>query len=154
MNEIITLLEIQDFVWISGALAIVITSVVQACSKRYDPWLYILEKIGDAMNKKLIEKTNDLEKKVDKLEDQFKVREKKDECNKAKASRRRILRFADEIRLGHNHSQEFFNEVLNDIKTYQEYCDNNPEFENDKAVISIELIEETYKKCLQKNSFL
>lgn len=154
MQQLITLLEVQDLIWITGVGIIVLVSLVQALSKKYSPWSWLLEQFGEAVNKKVIEGQERLEKKVDILESRMEENEKNDKRAKAKAARRRILRFADEVRLDQKHSQEFFNEVLTDIKTYQNYCKCNPTFENDKATVSIEIIEEVYKKCLKENSFL
>ena len=106
------------------------------------------------MNKEMLDNQDRLEKKVDKLKDRLEKNEANDEKNRAIGARRRILRFADEMRKNERHSNEFFNEVLNDIKAYKLYCDKHPEFENDKAHISIEIIEEVYKKCIQEDSFL
>ena len=65
MKDILSLVQLQDFMWIIGLLVIVITSLVQALSKRYNPWLWLLEKLGDAMNKKMLINQDCLEKKVD-----------------------------------------------------------------------------------------
>ena len=154
MQDIIPLMQLQDFMWIIGLLVIVITSLVQALSKRYNPWLWLLEKLGDAMNKKMLINQDCLEKKVDSLQYRLEKNEKEDAMNRAYGARRRILRFSDEMRKNERHSLEFFNEVLNDIKIYKDYCDKNPDFENDKAVISMEIIEEKYKKCLKEDDFL
>lgn len=150
----LSLLQLKDFMWISGLGVIIVVSLIQALSKQHDPWLWLLEKLGETMNKKMLNNQERLEKKIDKLESRLEENEKEDAMNKAYGSRRRILRFADEMRKNERHSLEFFNEVLNDIKTYKDYCDKNPNFENDKAVISIEIIEEKYKKCLKNDDFL
>lgn len=154
MQDIIPLLQLKDVVWVSGIGAIIVVSLVQALSQRYKPWLWLLEKLGEAMNKKMLDNQDRLEKKVDCLQDRLEQNEEEDAMNRAYGSRRRILRFADEMRKNERHSLEFFNEVLNDIKIYKDYCDKNPDFENDKAVISIEIIEERYKKCLKEDDFL
>lgn len=153
-SNIVSLLQLKDVVWVSGIGAIIVVSLVQALSQRYKPWLWLLEKLGEAMNKEMLDNQDRLEKKVDKLKDRLEKNEANDEKNRAIGARRRILRFADEIRKNERHSHEFFNEVLNDIKAYKLYCDKHPEFENDKAIISIEIIEEVYKKCIQEDSFL
>lgn len=154
MKDILHLMQLQDFMWITGLLIIIVISLVQALSKRYNPWLWLLEKLGEATNKKMLTNQDRLEKKVDSLQDRLEENEKEDAMNRAYGSRRRILRFADEMRKNERHSLEFFNEVLSDIKTYKDYCDKNPDFENDKAVISIEIIEERYRKCLKEDDFL
>ena len=72
----------------------------------------------------------------------------------AKASRRRIINAADEIRREIKHSEEWFNEVLDDIHVYEVYCQDHPKYQNAKAKLSIEYINETWKKLMEKNAFL
>ena len=74
--------------------------------------------------------------------------------DKAYDARRRILQFADEIRRGIRHSLEHFNDILDDITYYTKYCDEHPSFQNDKAVRSIQRIEEVYDECMRNNDFL
>ena len=72
----------------------------------------------------------------------------------AKDARIRILRFSDECRNKIEHSEEHFINVLDDIKTYTDYCETHPQFENGRTVSAEELIQEIYNKCLRENSFL
>ncbi len=74
--------------------------------------------------------------------------------DKAYEARRRILEFADEIRRGIKHSLEHFNDILDDITYYTTYCNDHPKFQNDKAVRSIQRIEEVYDECMRNNDFL
>lgn len=154
MKDLLSVLQLQDVVWVVGVMCIIVISLIQALSKKHDPWLWLLEKFGEAINKKVIDKQNAMEGKIDKLQKEINQNKELDAINKTNAARRRILRFSDEVRLNKKHSLEVFNEVLNDIKMYQDYCRKHPSFKNDKAVISIELIEEVYKTCLKDNSFL
>lgn len=77
-----------------------------------------------------------------------------DARDKAKRMRGRILRFADELLQGERHSQEHFNEILEDITEYNRYCATHPDFPNDKAAISIGHIENVYRARLENNDFL
>lgn len=69
-------------------------------------------------------------------------------------SRYRILRFNDEILHDEKHTKEHFDQILDDITRYEKYCDEHPEYENNKAVLAIENIERVYKKCSDENLFL
>lgn len=73
---------------------------------------------------------------------------------KALDARRRILSCADECRRHIKHSEEFFNNVLEDVGYYKNYCDTHPSFENEKAVIAIDVVENVYKRCIETNDFL
>ena len=72
----------------------------------------------------------------------------------ADGCRTRILRFADELRRDVKHSEEFFNQILDDISDYERYCTEHPEYKNSKAVNAIAEIDKVYQKCMEKNSFL
>lgn len=97
----------------------------------------------------------DLLKAIEDLKARILKNEATQEEREAKQSRRRILRAADEIRNGMTHSQEFFDDVLEDIDNYKKYTKMHEDtFINGKAQAAIELIEKTYRTCLEKNNFL
>ena len=66
----------------------------------------------------------------------------------------RILRFGDEIIHGDKHSKDSFDQVLEDIDSYELYCREHPEFKNNKTVITTKAIKSNYKEGLEKNDFL
>ncbi|MEI4872652.1 hypothetical protein Q8G47_28405, partial [Klebsiella pneumoniae] len=66
----------------------------------------------------------------------------------------RILRASDELRLGIEHSHEYFKDILDDISFYNNFCDQHHDFKNMQAVAAIEFVTETYQKCLKENKFL
>lgn len=74
--------------------------------------------------------------------------------NKAMSYRYRILRFDDEIRHGTKHSKEHFDQIIEDVDAYEKYCDKHPDYENNKAVLAIENIKTTYKRCASEHTFL
>lgn len=92
-------------------------------------------------------KVEELDKKIDTFEKEIR------ETN-AITCRIRILRFGDEVRMGVKHSQENFDNVLADIRSYKQYCDEHSEFENDKTVMTTQVILDNYRKRLEKNDFL
>lgn len=148
------LLDLQTVTWLAGVLCVVTTTLIQKLSTKYKPWTWLAEQFGKAANKEMVDKIDTLSKKVESLEEHDKEQDKQLNEERAKAARRRILRCADEIRSKIRHSQEFFNDVLDDISFYKKYCKENPKFENEKAVIAIKLIEETYEKCHKEDDFL
>ncbi|MBQ7278884.1 MAG: hypothetical protein IJR17_06775 [Clostridia bacterium] len=72
----------------------------------------------------------------------------------AKQARRRIIEFADECRRTMKHSEEHFENVLEDIDAYRRYCTNTPAFENSKAVASTKFILDCYDKAKRTNDFI
>lgn len=154
MSSILSILDLQGITWLAGVATVIVTTLVQNFSDKYKPWTWLAEQFGKAANKEIIDRLDNVEKKIINIEERDSEQDKKVEEERAKAARRRILRFADEIRSKVRHSKEFFDDVLADISFYKNYCKENPKFENEKAVMAIELIEETYKKCLRENDFL
>ena len=98
---------------------------------------------------------NKLSKKirVDELLEEFNKLNYKVDCNKADTCRARILRFNGEIKRQVHHDEEEFNDVLEAIDVYEDFCRNNPNYPNNKAVFAIENIKNTYKKAYSNNDF-
>ena len=75
------------------------------------------------------------------------------DTNEAKAARRRILHFNDELLCNMRHSKEAFDDVLADIDTYAQYCDDHPDFPNNRTQMAESNIKSCYQKCLQDHDF-
>ena len=73
--------------------------------------------------------------------------------NAAVLARTHILRFNDELINGVEHTQEYFRQQLQDIDTYERYCDKHPGFKNTYAVMAINNIKSTYDRLLSKGAF-
>lgn len=154
LKDIFPLLEAQDLVWLTGVIVAAVTTAIQGLSKKYKPWSWLARKFGSAMNKDMLDKLDALSTKVDQLEKRDGEQDAAMAEEHARAARRRILRCSDEIRRKERHSEEYFNDVLDDISHYKKYCNEHPEFENEKAVLAIRLVEKTYEKCVSDNDFL
>ena len=133
---------------VDAALVIAgLATIIQIAPIKINPWSALAKAIGRAINKEVIEKVDKLEKDVSAIND------KVDE-NGAKTSRARILRFGDEIIHGVRHSKEHFDDILDDIKDYDNYCKDHPNFKNGKTGLTSNLIKETYQKCLVEHDFI
>ena len=99
------------------------------------------------IRKDLSTSIDNLDKKMDKLQ------QSNDE-SMALTWRYRILRFNDEVKQEVNHTEEHFNQILEDITKYEKYCKENPDFENNKASLAIDNIKKVYKKCTEEGTFL
>lgn len=73
--------------------------------------------------------------------------------NAAVLARTHILRFNDELINNIDHTQEYFRQQLQDIDTYEAYCDAHPGFKNTYAVMAIENIKSTYKRLQKSGAF-
>ena len=73
-----------------------------------------------------------------------------DEKHRADMCRARILRFSDELRRGISHSEESFNNILEDIDNYISYCTQHESvYINSKANAAIRNIKTTHDKCIR-----
>lgn len=89
-----------------------------------------------------------------KLKEEFTSLRNEIREEQAITARVRILRFSDEMLHGDRHSKESFDQALQDIDRYNDYCDANPRFENERAKAAITHIKRVYEKCLEQNDFL
>ena len=112
-------------------------------AKQYPVWHQQSIDIRENLNTLI----SNLDKKIDKLQ-----------CSSdqgmAYTWRYRILRFDDEIRHGEKHSKEHFDQIIEDIDKYEDYCRDHPEFPNSKVVFAIRNIKNVYKKCTDECTFL
>ncbi len=109
------------------------------------------DKVANRVTKRI--KIDDLSGKVEKLDKTVTDLDNKFEINKADTYRTRILRFNGEVKRGTKHDEEEFNDVIDAIDAYEVYCQNHPEYHNNKCSLAIENVKRVYKECLQNNSF-
>lgn len=129
-----------------GALLIILT-IIQIAPIKINPWSYIANKIGKAINGEVIEKVDKISIDVNNL---------RNECNEREANlcRTHILHFNDEILHDIRHTKEHFDQILIDISTYETYCDLHPNYKNNIANDAISRIKRTYQKCGDDGTFL
>ena len=133
---------------------IILLGLIKIPKLEINIWKWLGKIIGKAINDDVLKKIDKIEKKVDQIEKHDKEQDAERDEDNAEDARRRIITFADEIRLKIEHSEEMFNNVLDDITFYEKYCDTHTGFKNDKAKASIELVHKIYKECLEENKFL
>lgn len=92
--------------------------------------------------------------KIDAVEHKLAAHIEADGDNNAKVLRVRILRFNDEIYQGIKHSENHFEDILDDIDAYKAYCDAHPNFHNSRGGAAMKNIRETYEKCQREHTFL
>ena len=78
-----------------------------------------------------------------------------EEMVNAKQMRIRILRFNDELCRGVKFSQNHFDDILEDVAAYEQFCEKHKDdWKNGKGEIAIEHIKEEYKQHMVNNDFL
>lgn len=80
--------------------------------------------------------------------------QKESQDTHATTCRYRILRFDDEIRHGEHHSKEHFDQILDDITSYEIYCKDHPDYKNNRAAMAIGNIKRVYQQCCTDGTFL
>lgn len=140
--------------WIGGLIAIMVSFVFEKISKKFKPWSWLLNWIGTRINAGLDSKITEIDRRLTHIEASNKAQDGKYDIGQALAARRNIINAADELRRHVEHSEEWFNEILADIKLYNDYCYNHKDFQNEKAVHSIAFISEVYDKLYRENAFV
>lgn len=140
-------MNLGEIVLGSGGVLVLILSLVQITPVKINPWSAIARGLGRAVNGELI-------KKIDNLDHE--IKDLRNVCDERDATlmRTHILHFNDELLHDKNHTKEHFDQILDDITSYEKYCDEHPDYKNNKAVCAIENIKRTYEKRMQKHDFL
>ena len=97
-----------------------------------------------------------IKKAIEAIRSEIDNMKKNEDEKEPRCSRRRILRFNDELlnQRDLKHSKEMFDDVIDDINQYRAYCRANPDFLNSKCTLAIENVERVYRKCMQNGTFL
>lgn len=97
---------------------------------------------------------NNQQKDIDGLKASLEQMADAEGVKDAQAARRRILRFNDELLRNLDHSKEYFDDILEDVKIYDDYCEEHRDFTNGKTVMATKNIKQCYEQCMEKHSFL
>lgn len=79
---------------------------------------------------------------------------KDEENDKARQARLRIIRFNDELCAGLAHSESYFEDILDDVDTYEKYCESHPDFKNNRGKAAMEHVKDVYTRVKNKGGFL
>lgn len=102
----------------------------------------------------LINRKDSIGEKIDKLTEMVKEVSDRVDSTSATNARTRVLRFDDELINGVHHSREYFQQTLEEIDTYEAYCQKHPEFKNNACVLAIEHIRRVYSHLQDSNGFI
>lgn len=133
---------------------IILAGMIKIPKIELNIWNLIGRTVGRSINKEMMDQVNDLQSEIKGMKTEIDSLKKEEELERVRQARQRILRFSDEILFEQRHSKEHFDEILDDIDTYEEYCRTHEEYENNKAVLAITTIREVYKDCLKTHNFL
>lgn len=131
-------------------LAIALTTFLKNANKNQKETQESIKSLKETVEKNNKE-TND---KVDALNRKFEDHIKDNEDEKARQARMRILRFYDELCADVDHSESFYEDILDDCQFYEGYCEKNKEFKNHRGQAAIEYIDKKYREEKQTGGFL
>lgn len=97
-------------------------------------------------NDKVAEAIKGLSDKVTALKNTMDERE-------AILARTHILRFNDELLNDVEHSHEYFLQTLDDLKTYDDFCKDHPNFANGRTIQAADNIKRTYERLFDNHKF-
>ena len=140
-------LNLHEIVFGGGGAILIILTLVQIAPIKISPWSALAKAIGKAVNGELIEKIDNLDHEVKDL---------RNVCDERDATlmRTHILHFNDELLHDKSHTKEHFDQILDDITSYEKYCNGHPDYKNKKAECAIGNIRRTYDKCMEEHKFL
>ena len=128
-------------------LVIILLGLVKIPKIDLNLWTILARVLGRAMNGELTEKVN-------KIGSELEAHIQRTEIERINQIRQRIIRFSDEVMYDTGHSQEHYNDILEDINKYEQYCKTHPDFVNNKAAMAIATIKEAYQYCIDNHDFL
>lgn len=124
-----------------GSLLLILMTLVQISPIKINPWSWLAKVVGKAMG-------------LDAIEAKIDAHVAMDDRRTADGHRARILHFNNELLRDIDHTKEEFTEVLTEIDAYEKYCQEHPEYPNNRAVLAIGNIREVYKERLKLHDFL
>ena len=144
MQELLELLNINlPIGWL--VVLLIISALIEISPIKFNPLQAVYNFF--TAHKKILDKIDTIDQRITKLESDHDYDEAKHEEEMAELSRLRIIEFGDGISHGHLYSEERFNMIIDDIDSYERYCESHPNFKNNKAGTNIAIVKNTYKKC-------
>lgn len=140
-------MEFKELLLGGGGLLLILMTLVQIAPIKVNPWSALAKALGRAVNADICHRLDGIEAKLD-------GHITMDDRRTADSRRAQILHFNNELLRPINHTKEEFIEILAKIDEYERYCEEHPEYPNNRAVLAIENIREVYKERLKKRDFL
>ena len=140
-------MSIQEIITGGGGALIILLTLVQVAPVKINPWSALAKTVGCAINADVTKELEEIKAKLD-------AHVTMDDRRNADGHRTRILHFNNELLRSIAHTKEEFVEVLAEIDAYESYCDEHPDYPNNRAVLAIQNIKGNYQARLQKHDFL
>lgn len=161
---------IAALIFLSGVLKAVwayVSNKITKSNEKAAEWKKIAEQVQKypkwheqsiEIRDELARSIQQLSLKVDETNKTLDAMQLRSKRNYATNCRYRIIRFNDELmQKGEHeilHTKEHFDQILDDIDEYEDYCRQDPDYQNSKAVMAIKHIRQIYHKCSDEGTFL
>lgn len=153
---------------LAGGAVVAVLSIIQISPIKINPWSglgklfkWLLNSLGRATNGDVLGKLDEVtcaqqkaQTQLDRLETRMENHIKADDERDADAHRAKILQFNNELLRDIPHTKEEFIEILHSIDVYERFCNEHPDYRNNRAVHAIANIGRVYDDRLQKHDFL
>lgn len=101
--------------------------------------------------KGITDSIEDVKRELKDIKDEIgKVRDEADQRDAVQA-RTHILRFRDELTNDIEHSQDYFDQILDDAKRYEDFCSTHPKFPNGRTDAAIQYIRDEHQRLLKEH---
>lgn len=147
-------MTVAEILLAGGGGLLVLLTLVQITPIKINPWSTLARLLGRAINGEVIGMLNEVKASQEASTERLNEHIRMDDKRNADAHRERILRFNNELVREIPHTKEEFVDVLADIDDYERYCEQHPEYRNNRAVHAIANIGRTYDERLVKHDFL
>lgn len=135
-------------------IAIAFLSLIQITPIKINPWSRFFKWMGKLINGEVMDSLKGVKEDLESVHKEIDNMKEKEEIREANNLRNRILRFDDELRRKVDHSEESFNQALDDVSSYLDYCGKHEGYHNAKADVAMQNIKDTYAVCKKENKFI
>ena len=137
-----------------SGLVVAIMSVIQVSKIEINPQSWIATQLGNALNAGVIKEIKEIKTEQEETKKKLDEHIEESEERKTDTYRSRILRFNNELVRKLGHTEEDYNEILEIIDRYEDYCGTHPGYKNNKCAHAIKNVERMYDEMLRINGFL
>lgn len=147
-------MDLQEIVLGGGGFLIIMMTLIQITPLKVNPWSAVGHMIGKTLNKEVMVELEKIKKAQTKTREVLDDHIRMDDERNADLHRTYILRFNTELLRGIKHTEEDFNEILYNIDCYEQFCEEHPRYQNNRAVHAIKHIKKVYDYNLENGTFL
>lgn len=154
--DLISIWKTLEGVGLGNLVVIIVAflSLVQITPIKINPWSRFFKWVGKLINGEVMDSLKSVKQDLESVHKEIDNMKEKEEIREANNLRNRILRFDDELRRKVDHSEESFNQALDDVSSYLDFTGKHEGYHNAKADVAMQNIKDTYAVCKRENKFI